>query len=219
MTEAQWLLWLRGTGLQIASVVFVLGLVFRILQNLTVGRSVNLAPARGNAFGAGLATIARRSLVYPDKSYRGYFITIMGYIFHIGFLLTLLFLSQHIILFKSVFGFSWPALPPALIDVFTLLAIAALIAVLLRRVLDPVTRLLSDYQDYLTWTLTILPLVTGFIAMHPWGLSYATSLSLHLMSVELLLIAIPFTKLSHMASLFISRWYNGAIAGYRGVKS
>ena len=219
MSETQWLIWLRGTGLQIASVVFVLGLVFRILQNLLMGKPKELAPARGNAFGAGLATVARRSLVYPDKSYRGYFISIMGYVFHVGFLLTLLFLSQHIILFKSVFGFSWPALPPTLIDLFALLSIAALIAILLRRVLDPVTKLLSDYQDYLTWALTILPLITGFMAMHPSGLSYTASFSLHLMSVELLLIAIPFTKLSHMASLFISRWYNGAIAGYRGVKS
>jgi nitrate reductase gamma subunit len=43
-------------------------------------------------------------------------------------------------------------------------------------------------------------------------------LALHILSFELLIIAIPFTKLSHMLSIFISRWYNGAMAGYKGIK-
>jgi nitrate reductase gamma subunit len=50
-------------------------------------------------------------------------------------------------------------------------------------------------------------------------MSYRTAYIVHLVSIEILLVVIPFTKLSHMVSLFISRWYNGAIAGYRGAKS
>ena len=37
--------------------------------------------------------------------------------------------------------------------------------------------------------------------------------------VELLMVLFPFTKLSHAFTLFIARWYNGAISGYRGVAS
>jgi nitrate reductase gamma subunit len=99
------------------------------------------------------------------------------------------------------------------------MGIAALIAALVHRLTDPVVKKLTDYQDYLAWALTILPLITGFLLMHPVGISYKVALSLHIMSAELLLIAIPFTKLSHMVSIFISRWFNGAIAGYKGVKS
>jgi hypothetical protein len=44
-------------------------------------------------------------------------------------------------------------------------------------------------------------------------------LTLHLLSVELLLIAIPFTKLAHMLTTFSARWYNGAVAGYKGMQS
>ena len=166
-----------------------------------------------------MATIARRSLIHSSTTYRGYFTLIAGYTFHIGFLVTLLFLNQHIILFKSVIGFGWPAWAPTIIDFFALVSIAALIAVLVHRLMDPVLKQISDYQDYLTWLLTILPLISGFLAMHPMGMSYKSALALHIMSAELLLVAIPFTKLSHMVSVFISRWYNGALAGYKGVKS
>ena len=219
MFEPDLLTWLRGPGLQIASAVFVLGLTFRIIQNIAMGRAVDLAQPRGHTFGPGMAVIWRRSFFHSGMSYRGYFTLIAGYTFHIGFLVTLFFLSQHIVMFRSIVGFGWPALPPAIIDIFALVGVAALIAVLIHRVIDPVVRQLSDYQDYLVWLLTILPLVTGFLVMHPMGFAYKTAFALHLLSVQLLLIAIPFTKLSHMLSIFVSRWYNGALAGFKGIKS
>jgi nitrate reductase gamma subunit len=219
MTEIELLSWLRGPGFQIAVVVFVFGLVYRIGQNLLLGRNTNFAVARGNSFAAGLKTIWRRSFPHEGMGHRGYFTFLAGYAFHLGFLLTLFFLSQHIIVFRSVVGFGWPALPPAIIDITALVGIAALIAILVHRIQDPVVRKLSDYQDYLAWALTILPLVSGFILVHPIDVSYTLLLCLHIICAELLLVAIPFTKLSHMASLFIARWYNGAIAGYKGIQS
>lgn len=224
MTETELLNWLRGPGLQISAVIFLLGLTFRTLQNLALGLPKDLAEPRAprsymTYMGPGLATIARRSLFHPGTTYRGYFTMIVGYTFHIGFLVTLLFLSQHIILFKSVIGFGWPSLSPGFIDLFAMLGIAALIAAMVHRLTDPVVKQISDYQDYLVWALTILPLITGFLLMHPIGITYKSALSLHILSAELLLIAIPFTKLSHMVSIFISRWFNGALAGYKGVKS
>ena len=219
MSESELLAWLRGSGLQIAIAVFFLGLVFRIVQNIVAGRAHNLAVPRGSQFGPGLRTIWRRSFSMPGLTYRGYFTLIAGYIFHLGFFITLFFLSQHILLFKNLLGVSWPGLPPALIDITALLSIAALVAILIHRLMDPVLKQISDYQDYLAWLLTIAPLVTGFMALHHIGNSYNVVLSLHLISIEALLIAIPFTKLSHTLSIFVSRWYNGAIAGYKGIRS
>ena len=219
MSESELLAWLRGSGLQIAIAVFFLGLVFRVVQNIMAGRARNLAIARGSQFGPGLRTIWHRSLPTPGLSNRGYFTLIAGYIFHLGLFITLFFLSQHILLFKNLLGVSWPGLPPALIDITALLSIAALVAILIHRLMDPVLKQISDYQDYLAWLLTIAPLATGFMAMHHIGTSYNAVLSLHLISIEILLIAIPFTKLSHTLSIFVSRWYNGAIAGYKGIRS
>lgn len=219
MSEVEILTWLRGPGLQISVSLFVLGLVFRTVQNLTIGMSANLAEPKGSYFMPGMATIVRRSLFHPGITHRGYFTLVAGYTFHIGFLVTLFFLEQHILLFKSIIGFAWPSLSPAIVDLTALVSIAALIAVLLHRFMDPVVRQLTDYQDILAWTLTIAPLITGYLSMHPVAMTYQTALILHIVSAEVLLITIPFTKLSHMVSIFIARWYNGAIAGYKGVKS
>jgi nitrate reductase gamma subunit len=45
---------------------------------------------------------------------------------------------------------------------------------------------------------------------------YTTMLAVHILSVELLMVLLPFTKLFHAASTFVSRWYNGEILGHKG---
>jgi nitrate reductase gamma subunit len=219
MTAAELLNWARGPGLQISLVVFVLGITYRVLQNYFIGRKANLAEPRGSQWGPGFETVWRRSLFHPGMTGKGYFTLIAGYTFHIGFLVTLFLLAQHIELFRSVLGFGWPALPEGLIELLAVLSIAALVAVLIDRLVDPVRRQISDYQDYLTWALTVLPLVTGYMLTNGMLLPYTQMLAVHILSLEALLIAAPFTKLSHMVTIFIARWYNGAIAGYKGVQS
>ncbi len=218
MNPQELLYWVRGTGLQIAAAVFVLGMSYRMLYLLLLGRKKSLAAPRGSEWGPGLRTMWRRSFVLPALSARGKFTVVSGYAFHLGFFIALFFLSQHIDMLRAVLGFGWPALPRSAIDISAILSIAALIALLVHRFMDPVKRLLSDFQDYLTWTLTFLPLLTGFLLLRGIGFGYTTLLTLHTLSIELLLIAIPFTKLAHMFSTFAARWYNGAIAGFKGVK-
>jgi nitrate reductase gamma subunit len=217
MNDVELLNWLRSTGLEIAITIFLLGLFFRIVQNLVVGADKNLAEARGSRVWPGLKLIVTRSFFHPHMRARGYFTLIAGYTFHLGFLITLFFFSQHIVLFRSIIGFGWPALPPAIIDFSAIFGIGALLAVLVHRLTDPVLKQISDYQDYLAWLLTMLPLATGLILMHPMDIPYNFALAMHIASFEILIIAIPFTKLSHMLSILVSRWYNGALAGYRGV--
>jgi nitrate reductase gamma subunit len=219
MTAADWLQFARGPLLGFSVAVFVLGLVYRVASNYLLGRKASLAPARGGQWKPGLVTIYRRSFFHPGMNYRGYFTLIAGYTFHIGFLATLFLLTQHIDLFRALFGFGWPGLPPGVIDAMTILSVAALVAVLIHRLTDPVRRLLSNFQDYLTWAVTILPLVTGFLLVRRLGFEYTTMLTIHILSFELLLVVTPFTKLSHMVTLFVARWYNGAIAGYKGVQA
>ena len=215
----QLLEFLRGQGLKIAVIIFAFGLIYRMLHTVLLGREKNLAVPRGSEWGPGLRTLWRRSFFSVRLTPRGHFILIAGYIFHLGFLVTLLFLSQHIALVKKTFCISWPALPPGVISIAAVLSIAAMAALLVHRITDPVKRLISDYQDYLTWALTFLPLLTGVMLNNGMLTDYRHMLILHLASVELLLIAIPFTKLAHMLTVLSSRWYNGAIAGYKGVKA
>jgi len=219
MTETDFLNWVRGTGMQIALTVFLVGMIYRLLENYLIGRKKSLAEPKGDEWRHGLNTVWRRSLLHSNLTTRGYFTLVAGYIFHLAFLITLFFFAQHIEMFKSLLGFGWPALPPLVITVTAVLGIVALIAVLFHRITDPVKRMLSDFQDYLTWFLTFFPLITGFLLITQSSLPYKGLLAVHILSFELLLIAIPFTKLSHMVTLVIARWYNGAIAGYKGVQS
>jgi nitrate reductase gamma subunit len=218
MDTQQLLEFVRGPGLQFAAAVFVLGMVYRVLHLLLLGRKANLAAPRGSEWRGGLRTMWHRSLPSIGLTSRGYFIVIAGYVFHLGFLVTLLFLSQHIDLLRTVFKFAWPALPPGLITITAILTIAAMIALLVHRYTDPVKRLISDYQDYLIWTLTILPLLTGVMLKQGIGFNYQQMLILHIAALEILLIAVPFTKLVHMLTTFSARWYNGAISGFKGIK-
>lgn len=215
--DQELLLWVRGAGLQIATAVFVLGMSYRMLHLLMLGRKKSLAAARGSEWAGGLRTMWRRSFVLPELSPRGRFTVVSGYLFHIGFFVTFFFLSQHIALLRAVLGFGWPALPRGVIDIAAVLSLAAMVALLAHRLVDPVKRLLSDFQDYLTWTLSFLPLLTGFMLLREIGFEYVTLLTLHIASVELLLVAAPFTKLAHMFSTFIARWYSGAANGFKGI--
>jgi nitrate reductase gamma subunit len=132
----------------------------------------------------------------------------------------LLFFAPHILLFHEVLGVKWPALPTPVIDATAVVTIIALLAVLVHRLRHPVMRFLSRFQDYLAWLLTILPLVTGYLAFHRVGVTPPPALiAVHILSVELLMVVFPFTKLMHAFTLFMARYYNGAISGYRGVNS
>lgn len=219
MSETEFLLWVRGPALQIATVIFLLGVVVRILEVLVLGRKTDLAEARGSAVAGGLRTIISRSFAERETLQRTAFTEVTGWIFHIGFFVTLLFFAPHILLFDEVLGVSWPALPTTIIDATTIVTIIALLAVLIHRIGNNVMRFLSRFQDYLVWLVTILPMVTGYIAFHRVGLPPPMLIALHILSVELLMVVFPFTKLMHAFTLFMSRYYNGAIAGYKGVNS
>lgn len=219
MSEIEFLDWVRGPGFQIAAVIFVAGVIIRILEILMLGRKKNLAEARGSEMLGGLRTIVTRSMHDKTTFQRSAFTIVSGYIFHTGLLLSIFFFAPHILMFKEVFGLSWPSLPTPVIDALAVISIIALLTIIARRMSNKVMRFLNTPGDYLAWLLTITPLVTGYMAFHRIGLPAPTLLAIHILSVEILLVLFPFTKLMHAFTLFMARWYNGAISGYRGVAS
>jgi len=218
VTGVELLNWARGPGLQIAMIVFIVGVAIRFIEMWLLGKSPDFAEARGSAAAGGWRTLFTRSLPMPGALKRAPLVFLGGYVFHIGFFITFLFYAPHILFLRGVTGFSWPALPAYLIDVIGLVSIAALVAVLVHRLTDPVRRFLSRTGDYVAWAATFLPLLTGYFAYHRLVTDYTTMLALHVLSFELLLVLIPLTKLMHTFTFAVSRWYNGAIAGRKGVK-
>jgi nitrate reductase gamma subunit len=213
------LTWARGTGLALALAVCVFGILLRLFEIFSLGRKADLAVPRENSPGSGWRTIFSRSLPPPGLLKRAPVTYIGGYVFHIGFAITLFFFVPHIELMRGLFGIGWPGLPTQVVDIAAVAGILGLFAVLASRLTDPVKRFLSGFQDYLAWALTLLPLLTGYLAFHHLFIDYTLMLALHILSVELLLTVLPYTKLFHTVSLFLSRWYNGDIFGRKGVAS
>jgi len=219
MSEIEFLNWVRGTGFQIAVGIFIAGIIIRFAEILLLGRKANLAEAKGSEMSGGLRTIMSRFVPEKDTFKRSSVTIVAGYIFHIGLFVTIFLFAPHILMFKDVIGFGWPSVPTPIVDAFTVISIIALLTLLVHRMRDNVLKFLTTKEDYLVWMLTILPLITGYIAFHRIGMTAPTLLAIHILSVELLLVIFPFTKLMHTFTFVLSRWYNGAISGYRGVQS
>lgn len=217
MDAELFLTWVRGTGLNIALSVFVLGMLWRTFEIYTLGRKQDLAVPRRRAGASGWHTMFRRTLPPPGMLQRSPISYIGGYVFHAGLAIIVLLFAQHIRLIGALTGLSWPSLPAQFIDATAIVTLATMLLMLIDRVSKPVKRLLSTFQDYAAWTLTFLPVLTGYFANKHLLLPYAEMLALHILSVELLLVFLPFTKLIHAFTLWSSRWYNGDVNAKKGV--
>jgi nitrate reductase gamma subunit len=164
MNEMQFLTWVRGPGLNIALALFVLGMVWRLIEIYGLGRKKDLAPARKVAGASGWHTIARRSMPPQGMLKRSPVSYVGGYIFHVGLFIVVFFSAPHIKLIESLLGISWPGLPSQVIDAVTVVTLATLVVVLFDRINKPVKRYLSNFGDYFAWVLTFLPLLTGYFA-------------------------------------------------------
>jgi nitrate reductase gamma subunit len=219
MTAEELLLWARGPGLVIASSIFIFGILVRLIEIFMLGHKKNLAEIRDSGISAGFRTIFSRSLPADRNTLRRSMFTFTaGYVFHTGLFVVIFLLTPHIQLFEKLIGFAWPALATPIVDFFAVLTMLALLAVLWHRLTNSVLRFLSTSQDYLVWFLTFLPVLTGYMSYHHLFFPYTWALALHILSVELMLVLFPFTKFTHAFTLFISRFYNGYMAGQKGVQ-
>ena len=104
------------------------------------------------------------------------------------------------------------------------LTFVSLFIALMERLTDPVRRLLSGFDDYFSWFVVVLPLATGMIAIQqPYTPGAASAppldplpLAIHLLSVELLFLWLPFGKLAHAFLVFASRGVTGAALTRKG---
>ena len=215
MNEVELLNWARGPGLFYATVIMVFGITLRVFEILALGRPNELAETRASGVEDGLKLIVKRSLPEP----RNWKYITASYIFHVGLLIVIFFFIPHTQFFRDVFGVFWNGWPNYIIDFFTVLSIAAMLYTLVQRFTDQTRRVLSRMSDYFAWLVTFLPLVTGYMAFHRLGTDYTLMLALHILSVELLMVALPFTKLTHAITFLMSRYYTGSNNGRRGIRA
>ncbi len=86
---------------------------------------------------------------------------------------------------------------------------------ILHRLMNPVTRLISKRGDYIGSILIFLVMLTGCLAL---ARSYEVLRLTHFFLAELLLIYFPFSTLIHTFTFPFSRGFSGAHYGRRGVR-
>jgi nitrate reductase gamma subunit len=137
--------------------------------------------------------------------------SLFSFLFHVGMIVTPLFLVSHVLLWRNSVGFSWPALPQTLANWLTLLVIFAGTGIFLGRVLHSGTRKLSKFQDFLWPLLIMTPFVTGYIASNAVirPRTYQEMMLVHIYAGDFILLMIPFTRLAHCVLAPLSQLVTG----------
>ncbi len=142
---------------------------------------------------------------FGTHSWRFYpFMTVLVFAFHIGLLFTPIFLIAHNVMMWERWGIRLWTLPEPVADVMTLTVMICAVFLVLRRIALAEVRILTTAYDYLVLSIAVAPFFTGYMAHIQMG-DYRFWLILHILSGEIMLMAIPFTKLSHFIGFFLSR--------------
>ena len=209
-----------GPGLKWSLVILILGLCWRVI-GVFLGRwRKDLSRPRSDALvQGGLRAIITRSAPAPELEKNIRFQHLTGYIWHIGLFVTVLLYEPQIVFIESVLGFGWPGIPSHLVTISAAITVAVLVLLGVRRMIHPVMRMITTSDDYLSLIIIVASLVTGLMASAHMGPRYETMLAIHILSVELLFVWIPFSKLAHMCFWMLSRYRIGTFFERKGVKA
>jgi nitrate reductase gamma subunit len=139
-------------------------------------------------------------------------LTVVTFAFHFCLLAAPLFLTAHVMLIEEAWQISWWTLPDALVDVMTVVVVAGCAFFWIRRRVRPEVAYVTSTSDYVLLAIVAAPFVTGFLAYHQW-FAYPFFAIAHIVSGEVMLVAIPFTRLSHMVLAPLTRAYMGSEFG------
>lgn len=139
-------------------------------------------------------------------------LTIATFAFHICLFATPIFLLAHVILWDESFNVSWWSLPDAAAIFMTLIVIGGCIFFLVRRLTSPEVKFVTSGSDFVILAIVAAPFISGFLAYYQW-FGYQFFMILHIVTGEVMLIAIPFTRLSHMLFSPLTRAYMGSEFG------
>jgi len=139
-------------------------------------------------------------------------LTIVTFAFHICLIAAPVFLLSHNILWDESWNIRWWSLPDGVADIMTLIVIGGCVFFLVRRLKLPEVQYVTSASDYVILAVVAAPFVTGFLAYHQW-FAYQWLAILHIVSGEIMLAAIPFTRLSHMIFAPLTRAYMGSEFG------
>jgi hypothetical protein len=76
-------------------------------------------------------------------------------------------------------------------------------------------KLLTGPAEILNWLFVFLPMITGYMMTHHMFFPYEVLYSLHMVSINVMLVWIPLSRISHFMFYFFSRTIHGVEWGKR----
>ena len=202
----------RGPLAWIAFVVFALGSLYRIIFLLLTGKKEPV-PIYSKSANDAARSILHGLLPFGSTYMRKQpLFTMVTFSFHICIVILPIFLLAHVVLWYESWEILWWSLPDMLADAMALWVVLACLYFIGRRLFVPEVKQVSRPGDFVLLIIILLIFLSGFLAYHQWG-PYRPILILHVISSEILLVSLPFSKLGHMLFFYFSRAFMGAEYG------
>ncbi|HIC92487.1 MAG TPA: nitrate reductase [Syntrophaceae bacterium] len=203
----------RGPLLWISFIVFIGGSLFKLIYMANLAKKKDIYVYEYMSLKYGLRSILHWIIPFGSVNMRQRPVfTIVSFAFHICLIFTPIFLLAHNILWYESWKISWWTISESIADWMTLVVIAACVFFAVRRIVRPEVKYVTSASDFLLLTMAAAPFITGFLAYHQW-FAYKTMLIIHILCGEIMLMAIPFTRLSHMLFFPLTRAYMGSEFG------
>jgi len=205
----------RGPLAWASLILFLAGSLYRILSMLLEGKKDKVVYPY-MSWKHSLRSILHWIVPFGSRNMRMRpVMTVVSFVFHICLLLLPLFLLAHVVLWYESWTLQWWSIPETVADVMTVLVILSCVFFGVRRLTQSEVRNVTSASDFLLLAVVAAPFVTGFLAYHQWG-AYRPMLIAHILTGEIMLVAIPFTRLSHMLFFPFTRAYMGSEFGNVG---
>ncbi len=189
----------RGSLFRFCFAVMILGLgrvVFNTLWGMR--RAVKNAGDKNIPYSSLIKETLSWMVPFKNITSTRWFFSIVSFLFHVGLIIVPLFYLEHILLWRNNVGIAWPNIHKTAADILTLVTISAGIILLGNRVFHQASRFLSKGLDYTLLFLILGIFTTGYFASRPYNpVPYNTTMFIHVLCGNTLLVLIPFTKLAH----------------------
>jgi nitrate reductase gamma subunit len=202
-----------GPLVWVSLIVFIAGSLYRLISMALLAKKKDPFVFTYMSPYYALRSIFHWILPFASVNWRKKpFLTIVTFAFHICLILVPLFLFAHVILWKQSWNISWWFLSDSTADFMTLVVIGGCIFFLVRRLVLPEVKFLTSPSDFVILAIVAAPFITGFWTYHQW-IGYKAIGIAHMVSGEIMLAVIPFTRLSHMLFFPFTRGYIGSEFG------
>lgn len=197
----------------IAFLVFIGGSAWRFLTLYSLARKKDGAVFEYMDFKFAIRSISHWITPFASHNMRiNPIMTIVTFAFHICLFCVPVFVFAHVVLWKESWNISWVTLSDPVADIMTLIVIGSCLFFFIRRLMLPEVKYLTTAVDFIILLIVAAPFMTGFWVYHQWA-GYPTMTLIHIVSGEIMLMAIPFTKLFHMFLFPFTRGYIGSEFG------